>query len=222
MAYDNELKTGTTTVGLVCKEGIVLAADMRATSGSFIANKNYNISFGNKLTIIENSKNNKIYNANIDREGVPRQEVKIIEKGKLCSIISDIEYGTKMKISTTSSSWRNTYQQIPRVKPTSISVVAGIFSTEEIINKNNKIFVIDDLIGIASGLNSSNGDFQVISEGYLIINRKILGHIRVFFQNNLINLFNNIIEISKDREYGIDGSIFVPSFLIDNIKLRVI
>ena len=32
-------KTGTTTIGLVCKDGIVLAADKRATAGYFIANK---------------------------------------------------------------------------------------------------------------------------------------------------------------------------------------
>ena len=33
------LKTGTTTVGIVCKEGIVLAADRRATAGSLIVDK---------------------------------------------------------------------------------------------------------------------------------------------------------------------------------------
>jgi len=34
-----ERKTGTTTVGLICKDGIVLAADRRATAGTFIATK---------------------------------------------------------------------------------------------------------------------------------------------------------------------------------------
>ena len=34
------LKTGTTTVGIVCKEGILMGADRRATAGNFIANKN--------------------------------------------------------------------------------------------------------------------------------------------------------------------------------------
>ena len=33
------LKTGTITVGLICKDGIVLAADKRATSDAWIANK---------------------------------------------------------------------------------------------------------------------------------------------------------------------------------------
>ncbi len=33
------IQTGTTTVGMVCKEGVVLASDRRATIGNFIASK---------------------------------------------------------------------------------------------------------------------------------------------------------------------------------------
>ena len=36
---DNATLKGTTTIGLVCKDGIVFAADKRATMGYFIANK---------------------------------------------------------------------------------------------------------------------------------------------------------------------------------------
>ena len=34
-----EVKTGTTTIGLVCKEGVVMATEMRATMGTLIAHK---------------------------------------------------------------------------------------------------------------------------------------------------------------------------------------
>ncbi|MBU0666379.1 MAG: proteasome subunit beta [Nanoarchaeota archaeon] len=36
------LKTGTTTVGLVCKDCVILGADKRATAGNFIASKDVN------------------------------------------------------------------------------------------------------------------------------------------------------------------------------------
>ena len=36
---NNIMKTGTTTIGIVYKEGILLAADRRATAGNMIANK---------------------------------------------------------------------------------------------------------------------------------------------------------------------------------------
>ena len=35
----NVLKTGTTTVGMVCKDGVVMGADMRATMGHLISHK---------------------------------------------------------------------------------------------------------------------------------------------------------------------------------------
>lgn len=50
MVEDKILKTGTTTVALMCKDGIILAADRRATSGYLIANKN----FEKILTISDN------------------------------------------------------------------------------------------------------------------------------------------------------------------------
>ena len=40
MENENIMKTGTTTVGIVCKDGIILAADKRATAGTLIATKN--------------------------------------------------------------------------------------------------------------------------------------------------------------------------------------
>ena len=41
MVEDKELKTGTTTLALNCKNGIVLAADKRATSGYLISHKKF-------------------------------------------------------------------------------------------------------------------------------------------------------------------------------------
>lgn len=37
IALNDQLKTGTTTLGIVCKDGVILAADMRATRGHLIS-----------------------------------------------------------------------------------------------------------------------------------------------------------------------------------------
>jgi proteasome beta subunit len=39
MENSEQLKTGTTTVGIICTDGVVLAADKRATAGFFVADK---------------------------------------------------------------------------------------------------------------------------------------------------------------------------------------
>ena len=41
MTEEKQLKTGTTTIGFMCKEGIILAADRRATSGNLISYKKF-------------------------------------------------------------------------------------------------------------------------------------------------------------------------------------
>jgi len=50
---EKELKTGTTTVALVCKDGIILAADKRATSGNLISYKKFDkiISITDKIAV---------------------------------------------------------------------------------------------------------------------------------------------------------------------------
>ena len=47
---DIDKKTGTTTIGLVCKEGLVLAADKRATSGYLVSYKKFD-----KIILITNN-----------------------------------------------------------------------------------------------------------------------------------------------------------------------
>jgi len=43
---ENEIKKGTTTVGLTCKDGVVLATEQRATMGTLIAHKSTQKLFG--------------------------------------------------------------------------------------------------------------------------------------------------------------------------------
>jgi len=53
MKEEDVLNTGTTTVGIMCKDCIVLAADKRATAGSFIAHKDINkvIKINDKMAV---------------------------------------------------------------------------------------------------------------------------------------------------------------------------
>ena len=47
------MKTGTTTLAIKCKDGIVLAADKRATAGNFIANKKVKKVFAVTARVVE-------------------------------------------------------------------------------------------------------------------------------------------------------------------------
>ena len=47
---DSVLKTGTTILGIVCKDGVVMASDRQSTAGTIVMNKNSEKT--NKLMII--------------------------------------------------------------------------------------------------------------------------------------------------------------------------
>ena len=55
MNEENSIKTGTTTIGIICSDGVILAADRRAISGNLIVDKRftkiYNITEDIALTI---------------------------------------------------------------------------------------------------------------------------------------------------------------------------
>ena len=52
----NILKTGTTTVGIICKDGVILAADRRMSAGYMIAGKKTE-----KINVVFSNKNSRKY-----------------------------------------------------------------------------------------------------------------------------------------------------------------
>ncbi len=82
----NIKKTGTTTVGMVCKDGIVLAADKRATSGNFIADRRtqkiYNITDDIAVTIAGTASDAQL----LVRYGQSELRLKQIRTGKKVSV----------------------------------------------------------------------------------------------------------------------------------------
>ena len=102
----NYMKTGTTTVGLVCKDGIVLAADKRATAGYLVADKktqkieqiNDNIAVTMAGTVSDAQLLLKILKAELNLKSLRTyQEVKVKEAANL---LARLVYSNIRKFST--------------------------------------------------------------------------------------------------------------------------
>jgi len=76
---ENIMKTGTTTVGIVCKDGIVLAADKRVTTGNLIAQKAidkiYNIT-DNVAVTIAGTASDAIFTVNLMKSEVQLKKLR--------------------------------------------------------------------------------------------------------------------------------------------------
>ncbi|NLY91529.1 MAG: hypothetical protein GX081_07990 [Firmicutes bacterium] len=189
---------------------------------SFIRLNNEKAFFGKELTIIENAKDNQIYTGTVDGEGTKKEEKTIIDQGMLCNIISDFFYGSRLGIASTASCWRDTYRNYPVVKGNAVAVSRGEKTINELLNSVNPVLLINDLLGIASGFNPFTGDFQITSTGYLWQKGEFTGKARLYLEGNLCLFFNSVLAKSKEREYGVDGSVYVPAFLFDQRPVKVL
>ncbi len=177
---------------------------------------------GKELTIIENAKDNQIYIGTVDGEGTKKTEITIINEGMLSNIPSDFFYGSQLGISSTASCWRDSYRNYPVVKGNAVVVPHGEKTINELLNIVNRALIVNDLVGIASGFNPYTGYFQITSTGYLWEKGECSGNARLYLEGNLCVFFNSVLAKSKEREYGVDGSVYVPAFLLDQRPVRVL
>jgi proteasome beta subunit len=105
MTDQKQLKTGTTTLGIVCKEGIVMAADMKMTAGYFIAGKDFDkiVPINDRIALTvagyvsEAQMMVKVIRAQINLEELKRgRELKIVE---VANLIRNLIYGNSRRYS---------------------------------------------------------------------------------------------------------------------------
>jgi len=106
---DNIMKTGTTTIGIVCSDGIILAADRRATAGYMIAdpraNKIHKLTKNIAMTIAGSVSDAqliiKIIKANIKLATLNSRRDIFLEE--VANLLSGVVYGKIRELSTIES-----------------------------------------------------------------------------------------------------------------------
>ncbi|MBU1204045.1 MAG: proteasome subunit beta [Nanoarchaeota archaeon] len=106
MGKNELLKSGTTTIGMVCKDGIVLAADKRATMGNYIADRKaqkiHQISKAIAITIAGNVADAqliiKIITAQLKLEEMRKGRLPSVKEA--ASLLANIVYSNIRKFST--------------------------------------------------------------------------------------------------------------------------
>ena len=83
---------------------------------------------------------------------------------------------------------------------------------------NNGI-IIDELMGLHSGIDLKSGNISLQAEGYEVINGSIKkGLNMIILATNLFELFSNIVEIGNDLSDS-DLCVSSPSILVNNITI---
>lgn len=192
----------------------IFTADTIQKHTSLLENKLHQQVFSDKITIVEDPTNDQLRGKRLfDDEGIKTTYKEIIKDGIFKTILYDKKTAKTDHTKTTgnhygSISVRNMYL-LPGKKPPT-----------EILNSQHEYIIIDEVQGLHAGINITNGNISIQSSGYYVKDNKKTPIKLFVLSTNIIELFNNVLEIANDLE-NISVTTSSPSVLFQNIKISV-
>ena len=168
--------------------------------------------FSDKITIVEDPTNNSLIGKRLfDNDGTETKYKEIVKEG----VFKTILYNEKIAREDNKETTGNSYGTI---SVRNMYILPGTKTKEEVLKNNDNYIIIDEVQGIHSGINVTNGDISIQSSGYLVKDNK-KQTIKLFvLTTNLIELLNNVIDITNDLE-TISTTISSPALFVSNIKI---
>ncbi|MBN1330637.1 MAG: TldD/PmbA family protein [Candidatus Heimdallarchaeota archaeon] len=161
------------------------------------------------FSVIDNGINpNKITRSTYDSEGVPKEKTLLINKGVLQTYLLDTYYGKKLGLESNGKSSRiavfgfggDPIKSYPSISSTSIEVLPGNATKDEMIKETQEGFMLRSLMGLHMS-DTSSGRFSVTGFGWYIKNGEIKYPVQgISISGMLPELLKNIDMISKERE----------------------
>ena len=168
--------------------------------------------FSDKVTIVEDPTNKSLIGKRLfDNDGIETKYKEIVKEG----IFKTILYDEKTAREDNKESTGNNYGTI---SARNMYILPGTKTKKDILKDKDNYIIIDEVQGIHSGINITNGNISIQSSGYLVKNNK-KQPIKLFvLTTNIIELLNNVIDITNDLE-TISTTVSSPALFISNIKI---
>jgi PmbA protein len=171
-----------------------------------------------KLTIIDDGTLFGGYGTDIfDGEGTAMQKKFLCLNGVIKTFLYDIEYANKFQVKSTGNSRRSSHKELPELGATNFFIENGKKPFIDVVGSIKNGLYITELMGLHMA-KPYTGEFSLGASGFYVKNGRIDFPIKgIVISGNIINLFNNIVEIADDiRFFGTIGS---PSILIDDVQI---
>ena len=166
--------------------------------------------FSDKINIVEEPFSEyAIYRKYFDSEGTKTTSKKIIDKGVFVKKLNNIEYAIKSKETETGNA----------SGVFNIHIVSGNTTYKELIKELNNGIIIDEAMGLHSGIDVKSGNISIPVSGYLVENGVITkGVDMIVLSTNIFELLSNVISVGNDLSQSrID--VLSPSLLLSNIAI---
>lgn len=182
---------------------------------SFLTGKLGEKVFGDNISIVDDHTNENTVSLPFDFEGTPRQKVSIIEKGVAKGFVHDLASAAKDGVKPTGHS-----ANMPQMGGIALNLIIdnGEKSLDDIIAETKDALLVTRF-HYMNPVNPRNAQLTALTRDgvFKIEDGKIVGAVKnMRFTESMINAFNNVEEISKDRKRTpfFFGNYFVPGMKI--------
>ena len=162
---------------------------------------------GEHISIVDDPTNPEAFGAaGYDSEGVPTRPVRLIENGKLCRFLHNVQTGRRSGRGTTGSAVRAGYTSTPGVGPRALHFEPGAAPPEELLRRAEGGLFVQSITGLHSGASPVTGDFSVGADGLIIRDGALAEPVREVtvastFQRMLLDL-----EVANDLQWLAGGA----------------
>ncbi|NQT29232.1 MAG: TldD/PmbA family protein [Candidatus Saganbacteria bacterium] len=195
-----------------------LSSDAVQKGKSLFAKKLGLIVAAKLLTIIDNGKlKNGIESVPFDSEGVPTQETKLIEQGKLETFLYDTYTANKGDKKSTGNAVRASFATTPLVGVTNFYIQKNKHHPADMIKSIKKGLYVTRVMGMHT-VNPISGDFSIGAAGIMIEKGAKTYPVRgITIAGNIIDMLEKIQEVGSDLRFI--ANIGAPTLLISGISV---
>ncbi len=140
-----------------------------------------------------------ISNRPFDDEGYVTINKKIIEDGKLNTLLHNSSTAKKFNVESTGNGTRTSYSSPLSVSASNMYFEKGTKSYDEMLKTLGEGLLITDMQGMHSGASPVTGEFSLGAKGFLIKDGKVVKPVeQITISGNYFELLNDIEEVGND------------------------
>lgn len=155
-----------------------------------------------------------------DAEGSPTCCKKIVENGRLNTLLYDLKNAALAGRETTGNASKANYDSPVGIRPFTLYLAGGDQPEEELLRRAGRGVYINSLGGLHAGANAISGDFSLQSAGFLIEDGEKTAHVKSFtVAGNFYELLKNIVCLGNNLEFPGMGTVGAPSVLVEGLTI---
>ena len=160
---------------------------------------------------------------NFDGEGCPTYTKKVIESGRLNTLLYNMKTAAVAGRETTGNASKAGYDAPVGIRPFTMYLENGTMTEEALLQKAENGVYITELGGLHAGANAISGDFSLQSSGFKIENGQKTDYIKSFtVAGNFYELLKNIAALADNchlpRAMG-STAFGAPSVLVEGLSV---